>query len=288
MTAEIYKIIKFFDLFDYPLTAYELWQYLHVSATLDEVYKVLTSLDYQIIETSNGFYFLSGRQDIVSERLKRYNYTDRKLKIARQVARYFKIFPGVKMIAVSNFIGAHNLRDGSDIDFLIISSSGRLWTTRLWCTGLAKIFRLRPRNSNKQDKICLSFYISTDFLDLKSLKLSGDDWYFDYWLASLVPIYDSANFFPKLLEFNNWLKEILPNWSEPVINPRQSLSKKHLPELQIGAKFFERLAKSWQLAIMPKALKNPGPEAGVVISDQLLKLFLIDKRREFMAKLNDY
>jgi len=176
----IVKTIAFFDIFDFPLTDFEVWKFLYVGvetqnfASLRKVKNVLESnrID-DILENKDGFYFLQGRDEIIKIRQDRYIYTDRKFKKALRVMQVFKFIPWLKMAAVSNIMGAHNLRDGSDIDFFIITERKRVWLTRFFCVVLAKILRLRPRPGKTRDKICLNFYISEEAMDLKNLMLNS-------------------------------------------------------------------------------------------------------------------
>ncbi|MFA5163606.1 MAG: hypothetical protein WC441_03700 [Patescibacteria group bacterium] len=285
----IVKVLAWFDLFDYPLTAYEIWQYLTVKIDLGDLLVFLNSSsavsDWQ---EKNGFYFLSGREDIISLRLARYNYTDRKLKIALRVSAWFRLLPFVRMIAVANLIGAHNLREGSDIDLFVITSPGRIWLSRLFCAGLAKILRLRPNSQTKRDKICLSFYVSETNLDLKSFRLDENDFYFNYWLAGLVPIYDQSGVYNQFIRANHWLRLIFPNFIWPQASPRRQLRPlKLFPDSRIFSSW-ESLARRWQIKIMPRALKSiMNQDSRVIISDQVIKLYLSDRREELRNKFWD-
>lgn len=267
---DILKPLVFLDLFDFPLTAHELWHYLGRRGSLAALQLTLETTAPEIIGQKNGFYFLSGREDIVEIRKIRYNYSCAKIKIAKRFARAFAIFPFVKMIAVANFIGDHNLRREGDIDFFIITSARRIWLSRLFCAGLAKLLNSRPTAVNKRDKICLSFYISEEHLDIRNLALGDDDPYFYYWLRGLLPIYNSHNFYQRFLAANH-------------------LSLENAPELSaVRSVFFdalEKIAKNWQLKIMSPSLKKAMNNSdGVVISDSVLKLYLGDRRRLFAEK----
>jgi len=226
MVEAIIKVIAFFDIFDFPLTSFEIWQYLGMKCELAEVLAILNEviqpplplLPGRWIESKNGFYFLAGRSQIINLRLERYNFTDRKFKRARLIARIFKIIPWIKMMAVSNLMGAHNLKDESDIDWFIITQAGRLWLTRFFCAAFIKLLGLRPTKSQARDKICLSFFISDDNLALNHLRLKAkkeqekDDIYFTYWLAGLAPIYNLNRAYEEFISANSWLFEQLPNW----------------------------------------------------------------------------
>lgn len=284
----IVRTIVFFDLFDYPLSPYEIWQYLEESATLLEIRNILSG-ELKGIETKDGFYFLESRQDIALIRQKRYNFSLNKLKLAQRAANIFRLVPFIRMIAVSNIIGAHNLRDGSDIDLFIITSSRRLWLTRLFCAGLAKILGWRPTPSVKRNRICLSFYTSLDALNLVSLKLEKDDLYFNYWLAGLVPIFDRYQTYGRFIKENAWIKDCLPNWQEARVNSLNGI-KKQLSHVHILSGVLDKLEKKsldFQLKIMPLALKSLiNVDTRVRVDDKIIKLYLVDRRREFLEKFS--
>jgi hypothetical protein len=267
----IVKTVAYFDMFDFPLTGFEIWRNLPVKCKLSEVIGELENISQGIsqniafqedkipltpfakggkckmgnIESKNGFYFLAGREAIVETRLARYASADRKFKRVLRIMSVYKFIPWIKMAAVSNLMGAHNLREASDIDLFIITEPKRIWLTRFFCVFLAKLLGLRPEPDDNRDKICLSFFVSDEALDLRPLMLDNPilegkrtqsplvplyqggkynppspfawgsnrvDIYFVYWLAGLTPIYENDRVYEKLIQLNGWLKEYLPNW----------------------------------------------------------------------------
>lgn len=265
LSEVILKTVAFFDLFDYPLTAYEIYYYLDKKYPLALILETLSSTSR--LEQQIGFYFLSGRSEIIKIRQARHNYSLRKIKIAQFFSRLFSLLPFIKVVALANSIGQHNLRDGSDIDFFIITSAKRLWLSRLYCTGLAKILNRRPSARNKKDKLCLSFYLSEEHLNLDDLKLPTGDPYFEYWQRSLVLLYNKDDNYEKFLVANS----LVGDNSEIVFENSGS--------------FLEKLARQWQLAIMAPELKQKmNQNSGVVVNDSVLKLYLTDRRQEFLNK----
>ena len=123
----ILKAVAFFDMFDYPLTPFEIWIFCELECELSEILEILNK-DNLFLEKKCGFYFLKKRKEIVDIRKRRYDYANRKFKRALKIARLFKLIPWIKMIAVGNSIGANNLRDNSDIDFFIITEAKRIRT----------------------------------------------------------------------------------------------------------------------------------------------------------------
>ncbi len=307
-------MIAFFDMFDYVLTNMEIWRMLDIKCELNEVVETADNMinllnppfergqiPHGQIETKNGFYFLAGREKNVRERLSRYNFTDRKFKRAVLAAKIFKFIPWIKMIAVGNLLGAHNLKDDSDIDFFIIAEDKRIWLTRFFCAGITKLLGLRPQTDNSRDKICLSFYVSEKAMDLSGLMLPRDsiaslqndrknyDIYFTYWLAGLTPIYDVGGIYKKLIKENSWLNAGLPNW-EPVNPGRQRCVRSFFYEfyhdvIDLFCGGLETWFKKLQLKLLPKNLTDiMNKDTRVVMSDAVLKMHANDRREEYGKK----
>lgn len=292
----ILKTTIFFDLFSHPLTAYELWRYLDLKASFEQVQAAALFLQSeQLLAEKQGFYFLPGQEKLINLRQQRYHYANRKLKIARQVVSLFKLLPTVRFVALSNLIGRHNLRDGSDIDIFIIAKKNRIWITRLFCAGLMKILGKRPTPEKKKDKICLSFYVDDAHLDLSSLTAGPDDYYFHFWLAGLYPLYDAGAYHHKLMLANNWLKANLPNGDFILNNQSYRESPRSWREKVFIFSFYKRFfdlveywSESFQLKIMPAGLKDKiNLDSRVIVREGVLKLYLIDRRQEFTRRYRE-
>jgi hypothetical protein len=277
---DIIETIIWFSLFRQALSSYEVYKFMRTSASYSEV---LACLENEV-KSEKGFFYLDPHLDIVNDRLKKLNYFKKKTKKARRFSRFVSFWPFIEGIAVANIIGDHNLREGSDIDIFVISSPGKAWLSRFVCAFSAKILGLRPNLKTKKDKICLSFYISSDNLNLKRQLYSPEDLYFVYWIANLEIIYNKDNIFAHFYRANNWIKEYLPNFNFP---EKEKYSSDEKRENFSKTSFMERFSKFLQLKIMPKKLKEKkGDSGGVVLSDNIIKLFLEDKRPFFIERYN--
>ena len=86
--------LKYFDLFDYPLKKEEIWRWLigksepgMMNYELRDFNEVLEKIfEHKIIQVKNGYYFLSGREDIVTTRQIREEESFKKIKKARRIA----------------------------------------------------------------------------------------------------------------------------------------------------------------------------------------------------------
>lgn len=285
----IFKTLCWFDVFDYPLMLQEIWRYGFFTDKCDlaEVGSELEILLMQKrIEYLDSYYFLPERGGIVAERQKRFKFAEQKINRAAKFSRIFRFIPSIELIALGNQIGSRNMREGSDIDLLIVTKPGTIWTTRFLTAGLVKLLGVRPTANNSKDTICLSFYATSEALNFKSIA-ETDFHYFYYWLAFLMPIYDRDGVYEKLMQENNWIIERLPNFvfdnkTQVIVKVRKCYL---LQWLLTPMYLLEGQLRKLQLKIMPNGLSDlANQDTRVVVSDQMLKFHANDRRRAFQEK----
>jgi len=301
----ILKVIIYLDIFNFPSTLFEVWKYFYSPSPSRELRRI-NSFGQEIsllgikealekskvlndfIESQNGFYFLKGRGDIIKTRLERYNIAGRKFRKAKRISKILSLIPFVKLIAVCNTLGYSNASEESDIDLFIITQRKRIWTVRFWSLLILEIFGLRPQKDKMKDKICLSFFVSDDHLNLEDLTLKPEDIYFNYWLNQLTPIYEFENIYSKFIQANEWVKKFLPNSLTYKINWRREVrlgfmarTIKRLEEI-ICYLIPETIFKKIQLIALPSSLKRLANfDTRIVVTDQVLKFHANDRREEF-------
>lgn len=206
----ITKTLSYFSIFNFPLTAPELFSNLW-QGTNQSFYDFLNELErlvgLGIISKKCSYYFLPGQVSTVEERRRAVPYVDEKLKRAYRAARLIAGVPFLKAIFVCNSVAAEAADEGSDIDFFIIAHTGRAWLVRIFTNIIIFIFGLRRHGKKVANRICLSFYIDEAHLDLAPLAIAPDDIYLAYWLKQLVPLYDPEKIYNKLLDANKWQKQ---------------------------------------------------------------------------------
>lgn len=175
LTSVITNTIRYFDLFDQPLTAVQLWQ-LQVGAagahSLGEVRQAAeAAVDSGALATKFGYYFLPRRQSLVRTWLRRHALAQEKWKLTRRIARWLQYVPFVRMIAMSGSLAAGNTRPTSDLDLFVVVATGRIWLARFGLLVVTELLGRRRRHWDRvaPDKICLNHYV-TD----KSLAVSAD------------------------------------------------------------------------------------------------------------------
>lgn len=300
----ILETLAYYDLFDFPLTAQEIFLLRPSRANRDGRHDVLAPVFEEVVREldaskaagvlslKNGFYFLPGREMIVRARTERYDLAEKKYQRALAFFRLARFAPFLRAVFVCNTLGRSNARAGSDIDLFIVTAPGRVWLTRLMVAGLAALLRVRPTAEEAKDKLCLSFFVTADALNLQSLALNGDV-YLAHWLRDLYPIYDEAEIGRRLPEENRWFP---PAGIDGIIRlpaARRDLSasglwlKKGTERIvnRLAGDRLEAWAKRLQLAWMPEKLKRlAAAGSAVVLSDAVLKFHDADRREEIRKK----
>jgi len=293
----VYKTIAFFDIFDYPLTAWEVYKYLwkeELSRDISflQLQNILDSHDS--VDCLEGFYFLRGREDLVFLRKERYNIAARKYQRAGLAANILSLMPYVKMIAVSNSLSYDNARDNSDIDLFIIARQDKIWTARFFTTAFLTIFRLRPTEKSKKNAICLNFFISENALNVRNLRIE-DDVYFIYWLKLLKPLYDDGRVFKDFCDANGWVNNYINSYDVCRTNLKRRIRHvsffgyfKFIFEKILNVNFVENFLRKFQMNKLPSRIKEKANiSSEVVVNDSMLKFHYQDKREKFRDEWRD-
>lgn len=125
----------------------------------------------------------------------------KRLKKAQRIATLLSVVPFVRMIGLNGSMVKGTMREDSDIDFLIISSHGRIWTVRFLVTILTHITGQRRYGDKVAGRICLNRYQSEHFLGIEP-----HNEYHAETFSSLVPLYDD-NIYKSYQQSNVWMQE---------------------------------------------------------------------------------
>lgn len=297
LSESIFKTFVFFDIFDRPLTAFEAHEWLWSEAAKLEDVQATLSTPTAKIEAKNGFFFLSGRKKIIEDGSRRQIWNDKKITRARWAAKILSAAPFIKLIAICNTLSFGAADEKSDIDFFIVAKAGRLWATRFFSVLILSLFGLRRHDEQITDRVCLSFFITDDNLNLEPIALKGaPDIYLVYWIAQLIPLINRDQTLEKFWQANNWIVKYLPNFHFENQLPDYHQIKV-CPVLETCRQFCEYIMSGYlgnvkenflrlvQLRKMSKNLKSRQFEGGtsVIINNKMLK-FHEEDRREYYRK----
>lgn len=286
--------ISYFDVFEYPLTSFEVWRYLFGFRTeLDQIILTMDELIRQgKIEMKNGFYFLPERSNLVDKRQDKYDISEKFWRKAILATKILSYIPFIKMISVVNSLSFFNCENDSDIDLFIITAKNRIWTARALSSVLLHILGLRRHGKKVAKRICLSFYISESKMNLDYIARDNLGFFVAYWIGQCTPILSIDKTYVKFREQNNWIYKYLPNIGSNItdyyINFKKPLLAnfvKKILEFILKSDFFERTAKKIQMIVINKSQKKWGNPSSVITNDFILKFHPIDLRVEYKKEL---
>ena len=202
--------VAYADIFDYPMTAQEIhWFLWGKRASREMVDDALNArCDYPLplscvtVGVGNGqadYYTLPGREELVALRLRREQAATRLWARAWLHAEWIARLPFVRMVALTGSLAVGNFAPDADIDFLIVTESGRLWLCR---AGVIGIGLLAERSG---DVICPNYFLSENALSLRERNC-----YTAREFAQMVPLY-GLDIYQRLWAENTWVSAYLPN-----------------------------------------------------------------------------
>jgi hypothetical protein len=193
------RAVIYADLFDYPLSAAEIARYLpETRSTEEEVASCLDALSPSVPLTRVGTqHCLSGREAIVATRQRRLQYSKRLWRRATVISGILSVTPFVRMVAVTGALAVDNAIEDDDVDLLVVTAPGRVWTVRAFILALG---RLLPGPT-----LCPNYVISES-----ALELSPRDLYCAREIVQMVPLH-GVQTYRRMLEANRWVRTYLPN-----------------------------------------------------------------------------
>lgn len=211
MTLEdaMLSTLAYHGIFDYPLRISEIHNFLIGKKVKEETVKkeVPKLINARRIGEQNSFLYLKGRKSITKLRLKRKDYSQKKLDKAKFYAQVLKLIPSIKLVAVSGALAMGNSHKADDIDLVIVTAKNFLWTTRFFANILLWPFKRDPQGLKKSDRACLNL-----FLEESALKIKDQNLYTAHEIAQLKLLWDRNKTYSRLIKSNNWFLKYLPNW----------------------------------------------------------------------------
>jgi hypothetical protein len=221
--------VAYADIFDYPLTVEELQRYLIAfPASLEAVLETLAGLvsDRSVI-LKDRHVTLPGREDILAARQRRSAAAERLWPRARRYGHMLARLPFVRMVAVTGALAVDNVEAEADLDYLVITRSGRLWLCR------AMVILLVRRAALSGDILCPNYFLAESALTFDEHNL-----YTAHELTQMVPL-SGMDIYRRIRRLNPWTAGYLPNaWGLPgraFDGEDRTISGSTLAGLQIAA-----------------------------------------------------
>ena len=233
------KTVAYADVFDYPLTAKEIKQWLikGESFTKDSPY----------------WNYLPGRKNLIFLRRRRERFSRLKWPMAYRTAKILSLIPWVKLVAVTGALAMNNADKNDDIDLMIITAKNRLWLTRLLASILL-FFHLR-RGQKIYNKLCLNLW-----LDETALVIKPQNLYIAHDILLMQPIINKRDYYFKFMRANDWVFKYFANF--PIDLPLIFRNKRVIRGRFLD--FIEWLAMKMQLYYMKRRKTTEVVEKGII------------------------
>jgi hypothetical protein len=218
----IIRTLIYFDIFNYPLKAGEVFRFLERNhVTEKDIAESLNSMaDDTLLFRFGEFYSLQPDESIVMRRMKGNNQAEKMLPKAKKMAMRIAGFPFVRAVMASGSLSKEYMDEKSDFDFFIVTQSKRVWICRFILASYKRIFL---RNSHK-------FFCANYFIDTQHLEIEEKNLFTATELATLIPLY-GQEYYKELHRINrDWLLEYFPNFrlreTTGISSSEKSLAKK--------------------------------------------------------------
>ena len=193
--------VVYADLFNFPLDRAEIHRDLiGVAAGRAETERTIAALVATgALAQIDELLTLPGRAALAAQRRERRAHAAHLWPRARRFGRALARFPFVRMVAVSGSLAAEHPDRRADIDYLIVTTPGRLWLVR----GLAVLLVRLARTGGAH--LCPNYLLTT-----RALTLQERDLYTAHELLQAAPPAGTP-IYRRFLSENNWAAAWMPN-----------------------------------------------------------------------------
>ncbi len=192
-----------------PLSAFEVFRFLHKSDNIDTSVKFVEVLDTLcllkregVVFSKNGFFFLEDKiKTAYANRIKRDKISQKKWKKAHRLLKMVSFVPFVRSVAVSGSISMNNAFKDSDIDLFLIVKRGRIWTARIISMLITHILRARRYKNNINNRVCLNYFICEEAsIQVKNIASANI-------FLRMVPVFGRGVFYNFYSQNRDWVSK---------------------------------------------------------------------------------
>lgn len=203
LNAHILTTLLYYDIFNYPLKAEEVYRFLGTNHVDKELIRagLLELTERKKIFQFGDLFSVRNSAMLAARRIQGNAEAEKIMPLARKQARLIVRFPFVRAVMSSGSLSKGYMDEKSDLDFFIITKPGRLWITR---TLLVLYKRLFLFNSHKY--FCVNYFIDHDHLEIEEKNL-----FTATELATVLPLQGGV-YYDQLQKNNPWLKSFFPNY----------------------------------------------------------------------------
>ncbi len=183
-------------LFDNPLA---------ITSEIDKILFELKALG--LIQQSESWWYISGFENHVQNRVKNGNFSKTKWQEAAQAIRLLSYLPWIESAWITGALAMDNACKDDDIDWMIVTTPGRLWLTRLLVLAVAAMSgKRRSWRLSENNTWCFNLWLETTTLAMEKPR---QNFYTAYEILQAVPVLGSSKSQSLFYEQNLWIEEWL-------------------------------------------------------------------------------
>ncbi len=212
----IIKVLEYFQIFQYPLKKEEIERFLDCEPDQDLQGALDELIAEQKIFALGAYYAVVPDSSIVPRREEGNRIAVKKMKKASWMAKLISKFPFVRGVMVSGSLSKGYMEEDSDVDYFIVTKTGRLWVSRTLLILFKKIVLL-----NSRKYFCVNYFVDEEHLDIEEKNL-----FTATELVTLLPLYGKQQY-DDLVANNQWAWEYYPQ--HPVQDKSQMFENRMSP-----------------------------------------------------------
>jgi hypothetical protein len=194
--------VTYASLFDYPLTLDQLHGSLvgvRADAAAIESWWRDSELLQATVERHQGWYFPAGRRDLIETRSRREALSRELLAGDRSILSLVCSMPFVRMVALSGSLAHLNAEGAADLDLMVITAPGRVWSVTVALLVMSRLLGWRQR-------VCLNYVISE-----RAMTIAPADLFSANQIIHLRPI-TGHQVFERFVKMNSFVRDFYPNF----------------------------------------------------------------------------
>jgi hypothetical protein len=245
LRSSILKVIAYFDLFNYPVSAEEILYFLDIEADECSIkMEIDTLLSEECLFRTGPFFSLRNDPALAEKRIWGRQHADELMPIAEKGARFLFQFPFVRGVCISGSLSKRCADEQADIDYFIITRADRLWIAR---TAM-HLFKKLTFLWGHQHRYCMNYYVDEQALEIKEKNI-----FTATELITLLPASGNGGLV-SFFQANDWTTRYYPQYLHRSLeaqgNHQPSLFKRFLEKLldnRLGSRlddYFQHLTSS--------------------------------------------
>lgn len=227
MEKAVIDVLTYFKFFSYAPSFEEIYTFLPIKTTKQELRRLLDLMvqserlikkrvstshifDLRLLTFNCLLYTLPPHGIFFDKRVDRARISRKKIDKAMSCVQLLARIPSIQLIGLSGGVAMMNAQYQDDIDFFVITSSGRLWTTRIYILGGAELCGVRRKRTSRRVKDSFCFNLFFEETDL-SVPKEKHNLYVAHEIVQMKPIVMKKGVYNRFLMANQWVLRFFPN-----------------------------------------------------------------------------